>query len=339
MIKFTCGNCGQEISISEIHAGKRVKCSKCEHIIVVPEAENLQSFEESDSSTLEIGPRVSEVDLSIFDIPQTDPDTAQPITQDVSGGLLEDVMKSEQRPPEEELESIGRRRLPWIIDIFLYPMSFWGLINLAIFIGVPLLIDILSKVVPFFLTVLFGLVSSVVEIIIVLYMYWYLAECIRDSAEGGLRAPKVIGDVPGVADMFWQMINIAGCLIVFFAPFVLYMLFTKKAGVIFWLLLIYAVFFFPMALLAIVVLDSVSGLDPRLIYKSIANTFRQYLALVLLFVAAVILIGVLGPKVEKSIGWAFLFRCACIYLLFVAAHLLGRFYWRYQEKLNWKFDH
>ncbi len=108
------------------------------------------------------------------------------------------------------------------------------------------------------------------------------------------------------------------------------------ADIIFWLLLVYAVFVYPMALLAFVVFDSVSALKPRLLFRSISNTFFPYCGLVLLFVATVSLIGVLGQRVHGPEYLPFPLRYAGIYLAFVAAHLLGRFYWRYQEKLNWE---
>jgi len=167
-------------------------------------------------------------------------------------------------------------------------------------------------------------------------MYWYFAECIRDSADGGLRAPETFANRPSMGDMFLQTANIIGCLVVFFGPFVFYMLFAKKADIIFWLLLVYAVLFFPMGLLAVVVFDSASGLNPRLLIASISNVLSQYCGLVLLFVAAVLLISMLGQRVQGPEYLAFILRCVSIYLAFVAAHLLGRFYWRYQEKLNWE---
>ncbi|MGB2807908.1 MAG: hypothetical protein WBC22_09215, partial [Sedimentisphaerales bacterium] len=214
--------------------------------------------------------------------------------------------------------------------------SFWGLVYLGIFIGVTLFLDTVGNILPSYFACLFWLLTLVIRIFVVLFMYWYFAECVRDSAEGGLRAPKVIGDVPPAVDMFRQMVDIVGCLLVFFTPFILYVLIARRAGIIFWLLLIYGIFFFPMSLLAIVVHNSPAGLNPRLIYNSISNTFRQYCGLVLLIVAAMLLIGVLGQKVKESEHLAILVRCAGFYLLFVAAHLLGRFYWRYQEKLNWE---
>ena len=35
-IKFDCENCGQSISVPQIHAGKKGKCPKCKNPLVVP---------------------------------------------------------------------------------------------------------------------------------------------------------------------------------------------------------------------------------------------------------------------------------------------------------------
>jgi phage FluMu protein Com len=338
MIEFRCPNCNQKIKAQDKLSGKRVKCPKCKNIVVVPKAEKVGPVaSQNDFSYLKVSSRISDLDPALFDIPQKSEVANQLSSQSgVSDKTFEALQKLEEKPGIDEGEQIGERKLPCFIDIFLYPVSFSGLINLAIFIGVPLLIDFLWTVLIAQLACLFGLVSLVIEVVVVLYMYWYFAECIRDSADGGLRAPEVMRNFPHVVDMFWQMVNIIGCLMVFFAPFVLYVLFVKRADVIFWLLLVYAVFVYPMALLAIVVFDSVSALKPRLLFNSISNTFFPYCGLVLLFVATVSLIGVLRQRVHGLEYLPFPLRCAGIYLAFVAAHLLGRFYWRYQEELNWE---
>ena len=338
MIKFHCTNCGHKITVPVSYAGKNVKCPKCGNIIAIPKAENAELVaDQSNFSDSKGGTKYSGFDLALFDIPPEDAAANQLSSQDsVPEKGPEESQRSLETSATDETETVGERKLPFFIDIFLYPMSFWGLVNLAIIIGVPELMDFLQKIMIIQLSCLFGLIALIIKVIVFLFMYWYFAECVRDSAEGGLRAPNVRGDVPGAVDMFWQMVNIIGCFGVFFMPFVFYVLFVKRADVIFWLLLIYAVFFFPMALLAVVVLDSPLGLNPRLLYSSISNTFRQYCGFVLLIVAAILLISVLGQKGGDSGYLAFIVRYASVYLVFVAAHLLGRFYWRNQEKLNWK---
>jgi hypothetical protein len=241
----------------------------------------------------------------------------------------------EKKLPTEETGYADERRLPWLKDIFLYPFSVPGLKNFVIFIGVPLIIDILGTILPIQLSCLFGIVSTVIEIALFLYIYWYFAECVRDSADGGVRAPEGLGATPGLAGMFWQTVNVIGCLTIFFGPFFFYILFAKRADIIFWLLLIYAVFLFPMGLLAVVMFDSAIGLKPRLLISSISGTFFPYCGLVLLFITPIVLISMIQPVVQKSRLWSFILLSIIIYIVLVGAHLLGRFYWWYQEKLNW----
>jgi len=338
MIKFRCTHCGQEITVPVSYAGKKVKCPKCSNIVVIPKAEDAEPVaDQSGLSDSNGGTKYVGFDHALFDIPPEDATANQLSSQDgVFGKDLEELHKPVEKTTLDEAESFGARKLPFFIDIFLYPVSFWGLVNLAIIIAVPELMDFLQKIMITQLSCLFGLIALIIKVVVFLFMYWYFAECVRDSAEGGLRAPNVRGDVPGWVDMFLQMVNIIGCLLIFFLPFVIYVLAARRIDVIFWLLLIYAVYFFPMALLAVVVLDSPVGLNPRLLYNSISNTFRQYCGLVLLIVAAILLIGTLGQKWGESGYLAFVVRCVSTYMVFVAAHLLGRFYWRNQEKLNWK---
>ncbi|MBW8038764.1 MAG: hypothetical protein FVQ85_02055 [Planctomycetes bacterium] len=338
VIKLLCTHCGQKISVPKIGAGKKGKCPKCKNIVVIPEAEDAApAADQSNFSGSKKGAKYVGFDHALFDIPPEDATANQLSSQ---GSVSEKDLEELQRPAEglekDKTGQIGKRKLPWIIDIFLYPMSFWGLVNLGIFIGIILFLDTVGEILPYYFAILFWLLTLVIRIFVVLFMYWYFAACVRDSAEGGLRAPKVIGDVPPAGDMLRQMVDIIGCLVVFLAPSILYVLMTFRTDVIFWLLLIYGIFLFPMALLGIVVFDSMAGLNPRIIYKSISNTFWQYCGLILLFVAAVLAIVVLGQKAGESGHLVILVHCSAIYLIFVAAHLLGRFYWRYQEKLNWE---
>ncbi len=229
----------------------------------------------------------------------------------------------------------GERKFPFFIDIFLYPFNATGVINLGIFIAVPVLLDFVNSIIPVILSILYGLVYIVIRIFIYLYMYWYFTECIRDSAEGFLRAPETMLTDVKIGDMFWQTVNVIGPLMFFTGPFVLYMLFAQRADVIFWLLLVCGAFFFPMALLAVLLRDPASGLNLRLLVRSIRSTFRQYSVLVLLFVLTIISISMIGHYLRRLLIFELLINAASIYLAFVAAHLLGRFYWRYQDKLNW----
>ena len=307
VIKFHCKNCGQKIRVPEIHAGKKGKCPKCKNIVIVPKPQDIGSL------------------------------ASQPTAQEhASDKIAEDLRKLEESIGTEkaEPEPVTERKLPWPVDIFLYPISTPGLTNLAIFTGVPLLIEVVAKLLgP--LAVALAIPSFIINIVIGLYMYWYFAECIRDSAMGGLRAPETLAASPGLSDMFSQTVSIVGCFILFLGPAVFYALFAKKTDTIFWILLGYGIFFFPMGLLAIIMFDSGSAFNPVLLIGSIFSVFFQYCGL-LLVLCGVALIAKSVPDIQQSQILASLLSCVSIYLAMVAAHLLGRFYWKYQEKLNWE---
>jgi hypothetical protein len=244
----------------------------------------------------------------------------------------------EEEEPPEETDPAALRKAPWLIDIFLYPFNKSGLKHLAIFILVPQLLNIIEGMLPSLLAFVFSVAGFFVQIIIFLYIYWYLVECVRESADGWVRTPLGFGGLPTLRDMFGQVVNIIGCLAVFFAPFVLYMLIAQKAGIIFWLLLIYAVFLYPMALLSVLMHDSGHGLNFRKFTKSISNTFFPYCGLVLFFILTVVLISLIPSETIESPLGNCIFRSVIIYAAFIGAHLLGRFYWRYQDRLNWDLE-
>lgn len=339
MIKFYCKHCGQQIGAPAGSARRETRCPRCKKMVVVPEVKNAgPDADQSNISDSKVRTKYEGFDRALFDIPQEDKSERQVSNQvSMPKENLEEKRRYEERFEEYQKEQIGKRKLPGFIGVFLYPVSFWGLFYLGICFGIIVFLDTVENMFPDYLACLFWLLTLVIRIFAVLFMYWYFAECVRDSSEGGLRAQKIIGDIPPAGDMFRQMVDIFSCLLIFFGPCLFYVLITLRAGVIFCLLLIYGIFLFPMALLGIVVFDSIAGLDPRLIYKSISNTLWQYCGLVLLFIAAVLVIAVLGQKVKESERLVILVRCASVYLIFVAAHLLGRFYWKYQKKLNWEF--
>lgn len=326
VIKFRCKNCGQKIHVPKIHAGKKGKCPKCKSVIVVvPEAADKEPIAaQSKPDVKEINSKTSDLDPALFDIPP----------KSVSDETLDDLLGLEEKTEIDEAEQTGQRKLPWFIDIFLYPISTPGLIILAIITVVPLSINIVAGLLGplgFFVSI----PGIVINIVIGLYMYWYFCECIRDSAGGGVRAPDVLVSAPSLGDMFWQVLKIVGCLAFFFLPAFIYSQCVKRTDTIFWSLLGYGVFFFPMGLLALIMFDSLTGLNPALLIGSIFSTFFPYCGLVLIFCGAVLITKKL-PDVQESLILSFVLYCVFIYLMMVASHLLGRFYWRYQEKLNWE---
>jgi hypothetical protein len=249
-------------------------------------------------------------------------------------------------------EPLPERTLPWLIDIFLYPMSISGVIHIVIFAIIPplLWLLVLRYVRPFG-----GVPYLILYLLLAGYAFYYISYCVFDSSRGGLRAPDVtIYDSPDKIELFSHVFLVIGVVAVCFFPAVIYYIVTERADLVFWLLSAACIFFFPMAVLTAVLFDSVDAIKPVVIISSIYRTLVPYCGLVLTFSAIAGLIApvILGlPKpgdliagliylqslMDYLLGTAFMrYKIAFVYLVIVSSHLLGRFYLRYKKELNWK---
>ena len=344
LIDFTCKNCGQKISVPKISAGKKAKCPKCRNMFIIPAIQvSTSGAKQSYSGDLIARSTDSPHDLTLIDVPEEYKLKDEPASQsDVSEVAVDQQQEYEEVSEAEEAESADRRKLPWIVDIFLYPISIPGLMHLGIFTILPLLISLFGRLLgPLGMAV--ALPGLLINIAIMLYLSWYVTECVRDSAKGGRRAPEAFATA-GVGEMWSQAQYIIGCYLIFLGPALLYSVFSNKTDVVFWLLLACGVFFFPMGLLACVMFDSIRGLKPILLIVSILSTFFQYCGLLLL-ISGIVLGFKAIPTIQTDstqpetitvmlLGSVSSFTL--LYMTFVVAHLLGRFYRRYEDKLNWE---
>ncbi len=343
MIHFQCGHCGAKLRVPDTHAGKEGRCPHCKERIAVPpilapQAQTSRpAVKQRDSRETEARPRDPALDAAFLDVPgrsvlRNDAASRPPQTHELTPGL--------QGPAEqtatEAVEPAGEPRLPWLIDAFLYPFNLAGIIHL---VSLWLLVNLLCPAVMEYL----GLGPEYVPLVYTLpvaYVVYYLAACIRDSAGGAHRAPDFWMS-PGDSskwDCLSEFVQVVGCFAVCFWPVSVYYIARERADWIYWLLLAGGGFFLPMILLAVVWFDSHSGLNPRLIVGSMSRTFVPYSVLVLLLAGAALLFVKLGLKTYgfyRPLPLPFVLRLVQLYLLFVAAGLLGRFYQRYKERLNW----
>ncbi len=334
-IEFHCKSCVRKFSVPETSAGKKGKCPRCKNIVVVPEIQATSPLtEQSNSGVPEVSSKSSTDNLTLLNALEKDKIQDEPIGL---SSVPEQATKYEQELEEEppvDTESPAERKLPWFIDIFLYPISIPCLITLGIIISIPLLINIAVGLLgPFGLFVLVP--GFFINIVISLYFLWYIAECVRDSADGGIRAPETLANTPGLSDLLLQLFRLLVCLLIFAGPVGYYFVKTHRLDAIFWSLLAYAVFFLPMGLLAVTLFDSIRGLNPFLLVGSIFSTFFTYCGLILIL-GAVAMTVIALPRMLSGKWAVFVSAYLVMYILLVVAHLLGRFYWRYQEKLNWE---
>lgn len=311
MIRFCCEQCGCKISVKDEYARKKGKCPKCKNILIIPEKNDDFAFME----------KPGELKLQQ--------------KHDNHKTTIEDNSEQDFYPSEHinGSEYDSQRKLPWLIDISLYPTSASGLTNLAIFTVIFTIIYILRT----YLSTI-GRIASIPLALVGLYMGWYFTECVRDSAKGRIRAPEAFAFM-GIGEMWEQVQHIVGVYLIYLTPALFYNLYTNRFDTTLMILLITGTFFFPMALLTCIMFDSIRGLNPFLLLGSIFSTFLQYLCLVVLIFGIIFSFlylsnFLMNSSANKIVGLVFF--PLQIYLTLIIAHIIGRFFWRNEEKLNWE---
>ena len=344
ILDFLCEYCDRTISVPKRHAGKKVVCPQCNNTFIVPAILSPDfAATQNDSGDLIARTTDSPHGLTLLDVPEEyklkDESAGE---ANVSEEAVDRRQEFEEDSEKEDIESAGQRTLPWFIDIFLYPISLPGLMNLGIFTIIPFVLSLIGILLgPFGMVIAFP--SFLINIAIGLYLCWYVTECVRDSAKGGQRAPEGFA-TSGLGEMWSQSLHIIGCYLILLGPALFYSTFSNKTDIVFWILLAYGVFFFPMGLLACIMFDSIGGLNPLLLIGSIFSTFFQYFGLVLLITGIVLgfrAISTIQTDNAQSETFTMIiiggvFSAILLYITFVVAHLLGRFYCRYEDKLNWE---
>lgn len=333
IIKFRCENCGQKFSVHKNNAGKKGKCPKCKNIIVIPKVQTQSSLtNKTDSEESKVNSKYSTYDLSLLAVPQKDE------TQELALSPPESSESSgeySQEPEEDAEDTPALRRLPWFVDIFLYPISASGLVNLVILSFLPRMLPPLGH-----LDYWMHLPPSITIIVVLVgYLIYCLSDCIRHSAGGNRRAPDIelsLSILMNAGELIWLILNTFICVVVCVGPLTAYLIITKQADIIFWLLVTYGILYLPMVLLGLVLFDSLRALNPILIIASMLNVFLPYCGLVLLFFAVCGVIAILLVIMPQSFIISYLLSVVCIYLAMIMAHVLGRFCYQYRERLNWE---
>jgi DNA-directed RNA polymerase subunit RPC12/RpoP len=340
-ITFDCPSCGARFAVREAVAGEQSQCPKCGQMMAVTVTHTQDTAPDVAAGPDAMATQSRLYDLQFLDLPPHTADTSTRNSEQDAYRKLQMLQLTHPPGPEGEAP---RRKLPWIIDVFLYPVSKAGLSILLIGVGVPFLLRVIVRFFSIFMgafapMLIFWVLSIILHwgvlAVLVLYVNWYFCECIRDSAAGGIRAADTTGTTPGLGEIFGQAIRVIVSAAICMAPALIYLNETGTANSMFWVLFGAGGFFIPMALLAVVMFDGLHGLNPALLLRSILKTFFQYCALAAFCYAPCLLVPVAGYYLVKQwiLGSVLLFLT--YYQLLILAHLLGRFYWRNEERLQW----
>ncbi|OHB57512.1 MAG: hypothetical protein A2Y12_16000 [Planctomycetes bacterium GWF2_42_9] len=330
MIRVECKKCGQKIKAPAEYAGKRIRCPKCKEAFVLESAEmlSLLEIENNPAAVLQQVPVQEELKLQ-----KVVPSDFRLLNPNINSDIVPTKELETNIKPSTVFEESKKRKLPAVIDVFLYPASVSGMINIVVFTVLSLLMGV-SRL------FLMGIMGFMVRFTIVAYLYFYLVECIRDSATGGVRAPNNIDAMPdSIDEAKSKALEVIASFIIFWGPvfgYMLYKIFTTPRGFpsdpfdnTFWCLLGYGIIFFPMGILAIAIFDSSSGFNPFIWITSIFSTFLQYFILLVILGFFCLLIYLITTRL------GIISTPIRLYLLMIMAHILGRFYYLNSERLNW----
>ncbi|MEN6386293.1 MAG: hypothetical protein ABFD79_14000 [Phycisphaerales bacterium] len=328
MIHFSCAKCGKSFTATDDYAGKKGRCIKCKSEIFIP---------------------------AYIDAPPPELQKPKFVNDEQQNVKVFHEKTNQELEPEK-----FKRKFPWLIDIFCFPLTLSGIILMLVLAFVPLVLMVVA-IVMYFIPVIGVFISFISVILIIsinLYTYFYLCECIENSAQGYVRLSVNISDHADFSETLFTILRIVACLCVFVLPAVIRLYYSNEADNIFdflfafgeyntpdkgfYILLGISAALFPIALLSIIMHESLWGMNPWIIYKSILHTHIFYIWLVFLFwtfVAAIICVKLfILPKCTGKllyIAGICVYRFFKIYVFLILAHLLGRFYYKNSHRLNW----
>ena len=231
-----------------------------------------------------------------------------------------------------------------VFRALLFPANLTGLGHIAVFTVCFLLLVCLRAVSLGYTRYAVGFLNLLVTLELISYFYL----CVRESAVGAVMAPDSLltgspdcngfsATLGGYFSLYSEYLSSIMPFLICFLPAILYPMFVDDVNWnLFILMLSIGIFYFPMFFLAVVMFDSSSGYNPWVHFVSIISTFFSYCVLVFQFSVVAALIVMTGVFLSRS-HWVFglLTLPMTLYLVMVFMHLLGRFFYKHEEKLRW----
>lgn len=162
-------------------------------------------------------------------------------------------------------------------------------------------------------------------------------QMIQSTATGNDEAPQFPDLANIFEDIIWPMLQIIVVFLVSFGPLLAYAFGADESNdLIIWVLLGLGVVYFPMAMLAVVVLGRTSVVSPHIVIPAIIRAgwlhWVSVLLLILLYVVSNIIENIfsdyliIGTLVMSAVG---------AYTLMTQARILGVLYRERQDELGW----
>lgn len=164
-------------------------------------------------------------------------------------------------------------------------------------------------------------------------------QMIQSSAVGGKEAPEFPDTSNIFEDIIWPMLQILVVGLVSFGPLIAYAIWAGEDHahpVIGFALLGFGIVYFPMAMLAVVVLGYTGALSPHIVFPAIFRGGWLYWVGVLMLCLLYFVKGVIGDALEGSfIVGPLVMSVVSTYVMMTNARLLGVVYRERQEDFGW----
>ena len=166
----------------------------------------------------------------------------------------------------------------------------------------------------------------------------FLVQVLRIAASGDDEFPRTSLDQEVVRDLLYLIVS----LLAGFGPLLWYFAFVKMNGIqiyspiAHWACIAFGVFYTPMCLLAVTLMDSIAAANPLTVLAAVAKIPFQY-ASSCLFIAAIIVVQEVikrsipeNPLLTGTLNWFI-----SLYAALVAMHLLGSVYYLNRKRIGW----
>jgi len=182
--------------------------------------------------------------------------------------------------------------------------------------------------------------APLIGIIAVIFMLGYMIstyfQIIQSSATGSDEAPEFPEMSNILEDLIYPVLQVIFVGVVSFIPFFAWRIFSEGGGAIEFLLVLLGIAYFPMAMMAVVVLGQLRAASPLLVVPAIMNSGGYYW----IAVASLIFLYILESLIMEFFDGFFIVGTLVaaflgMYTLMTNGRILGLIYREKEEELGW----
>lgn len=217
------------------------------------------------------------------------------------------------------------------LDIATY--SFRGNGKYVLFFGA--IISVITDIVSF----AGGLISLIAVVLLSGYICAVFFDIINSTATGNTEAPD-FPDVSSVMDdVFEPFVHVIAVLLVSFGPWIAYQYFSDELLIndaIFYGLLGFGVIYFPMAMLAVVILGRLGGMSPHIVIPAIfRGGWLYWIAVVMLCLLYFVKITTNSMFEGRFILGSLIAAVLGMFTIMTSGRILGIVFRDREEELGW----